>query len=96
MRLNEEEVSIPALLNHKGLLAHVDRALRFRLADGESPVRFVVTETDAEKYRCEIGVIEEDRTGADRHQDSILLLKRQYEAAVERYVGHYGIATSRE
>ena len=30
------------------------------------------------------------------HRRTYQRLKRQYEAAVEQYVGHYGIATSRE
>ena len=63
MRLYEKEVTIPVLPDHKGLLSHIDQALRFRLADGASPLRFVVTETDAEHYQCEIGVMSALRAG---------------------------------
>ena len=72
MRLYEKEVTIPVLPDHKGLLSHIDQALRFRLTDGASPLRFVVTETDAEHYHCEIGVMAEDGDGATRRPESIL------------------------
>ncbi len=71
MRLYEKEVTIPVLPDHKGLLSHIDQALRFRLTHGVSPLRFVVTETDAEHYNCEIGVIAEDGDGAAGCPESI-------------------------
>ena len=45
------------------------------MADGEVPLRFVVTETDAETYHCEIGVTAGD--GADYSPDSILKFIRR-------------------
>ena len=71
MRLYEKEVTIPVLPDHKGLLSHIDQALPFRLTHGASALRFVVTETDAEHYNCEIGVIAEDGDGAAGCPESI-------------------------
>ena len=57
MHLYEEEFVIPVAFEHRDLLSHVDQAMRFRLADVGTPLRFVVTATDAEHYHCEIGVM---------------------------------------
>ena len=56
MRLYEEECLIPVAPKHQDMLSHVDQAMRFRLADAGTPLRFVITATDAEHYHCEIGV----------------------------------------
>ena len=50
MRLYEKEFKVPTLPDHKGLLSHIDQALRFRLRDGASPLRLAVTETDYEVF----------------------------------------------
>ena len=57
VRLYEEEFVIPLAPEHRDLLSHVDQAMQFRLADSGTPLRFVVTATDAEHYHCEIGVM---------------------------------------
>ncbi len=68
MRLSEEEFVIPIAPGHRNLLSHIEQAMRFRLADAGTPLRFVVTETDAEHYHCEIGVMTND---APLESDSI-------------------------
>ena len=72
MRLYEKELTIPVSPDHKDLLSYIDQALQFRLTDGSSPLRFVVTETDAEYYHCEIGVLAEDGDSAARGPESML------------------------
>lgn len=57
MRLSEEEFVIPVAPGHRNLLSHIEQAMRFRLAGGGTPLRFVVTATDSEHYHCEIGVM---------------------------------------
>ena len=68
MRLSEEEFTIPVAPGHRNLLAHFEQAMRFRLADTGTPLRFVVTKTDAAHYHCEIGVL---AGGAAPEADSI-------------------------
>ena len=68
MRLSEEEFVIPIAPGHRNLLSHIEQATRFHLADTGIPIRFVVTQTDAEHYHCEIGVMTND---ASREADSI-------------------------
>lgn len=58
MLVYEEEIEIPAVAGHRGLIAYLEEAVRKRLDKGLLPVRFVITESDARHYRCELGVIE--------------------------------------
>ncbi|MCZ6673939.1 MAG: DUF3326 domain-containing protein, partial [Verrucomicrobia bacterium] len=58
MIVYEKGLSIPYASGHKGLLSHVEQALRFRLPKEENPLRLAITETTDEEYRCEIGVLE--------------------------------------
>ena len=53
----ERGFSIPYAPGHKGLLSHLEQALRFRLPKEENPLRLTITETTDEEYRCEIGVL---------------------------------------
>ncbi len=71
MRLYEEEFVIPVAPGHRDLLSHVDQAMRFRLADAGTPLRFVVTATDVEHYHCEIGVMEGGDTPATPKAETI-------------------------
>ncbi len=57
MRLTEEEFTIPVAPGHRNLLAHIEQAMRFRLAESGKPLRFAVTKTDSAHYHCEIGVM---------------------------------------
>ena len=53
----EKTFSIPAAPAHKGLLAHAEQALAFRLTDGASPLRFAITASNATHYQCELGLL---------------------------------------
>ncbi|MFQ5914143.1 MAG: DUF3326 domain-containing protein [Nitrospinota bacterium] len=57
MFLFEKEFSIPAAPGHNALLSHVAQALQFRLSDKSYPLRFAITESDSDQYRCEVGVL---------------------------------------
>lgn len=58
MRVFEEEIAIPAKTGHQALVDYLAETVRARLAAGLLPVRFVITEMNAQQYRCELGVIE--------------------------------------
>lgn len=58
LRIYEEQIHIPVVAHHRDLLKYLDGAVREYLRPGLLPVRFVVTETDAERYTCELGVID--------------------------------------
>jgi hypothetical protein len=57
LRVHEEELMLPPLEGHKGLLAYLAEAVGERLSPELLPVRFVISGSDAEGYRCEVGVI---------------------------------------
>ena len=68
----EKTFSIPAAPAHKGLLAHAEQALTFRLADGANPLRFVVTASNAEHYQCELGLLADYAAGSKVLHEKIL------------------------
>lgn len=60
MRISERELTIPAPRSERPL-TDVARDVHAHLGEGEVPVRFAVTASDRERWRCEVGVIEGDR-----------------------------------
>ena len=59
MKLIERPIRIRSAPGHRDLIAHIHKALEFRLADGVVPVRFAATHMDETQYQCEIGTLEE-------------------------------------
>jgi hypothetical protein len=57
MLIHEREFDVPLRPGHKDLLAYFADEVAQRLEPGEIPVRFVVSGTDAQCYRCELGVM---------------------------------------
>src|SRR4051794_30905982 len=57
MQLHEQEFTIPASPGREGLIAHLAGAVSRRLRDGEVPVRFAVTRSDAGPFQCELGLM---------------------------------------
>ena len=55
--LVEREMEVAAPHARGGLLDHLARAVLDALGPDETPVRFVVSESDERRYRCEIGVM---------------------------------------
>ena len=57
MYLEEHEIIIPLSYSNESLLIYFERAIRDHLPDGYTPIRFIITKTDKEGYRCELGVL---------------------------------------
>lgn len=57
MFLTEREIDIPAGDGNDSLLAYFEQAIREHLAVDEIPVRFAVTQSSANGYHCELGVL---------------------------------------
>ena len=57
MLLIEREINIPQFKGDGSFLAYFEQNVRDRLSDDEIPVRFVITESDDNKYHCELGVL---------------------------------------
>jgi hypothetical protein len=67
VQLLERRVAIPLAPDHAGLIGHMEKALSFRLGDGEVPVRVAVTAIEDGQYQCEIGCLvgagDDERSG---------------------------------
>ncbi len=57
MLLTEREIDLPKCKSDSSLLAYFKRSLRDHFGTNEIPVRFVVTQSDSDGYRCELGVL---------------------------------------
>ena len=57
LQLLEKSVTIPAALEYRGIIEHIEQTLAFRLTDGERPVRFAVTSVDKETITCDVGCL---------------------------------------
>lgn len=58
MKLVEKEILVPAVPGHRGMIAHINDAVRSGLGDTGIPVRFAITRHDDIHYQCEIGLLE--------------------------------------
>jgi hypothetical protein len=78
MRLYEREWTIPRPCEGRDGLARLAAAAGAQLRPGESPVRFVVTESDAKAFRCEVGLLAADPGQApDPMMPSIFAFRRR-------------------
>jgi len=57
MLLTEREIDIPARQGNTGLLGYFEESIRQYLPANGVPVRFAVTQSDLDKYHCELGIL---------------------------------------
>jgi len=57
MLLTENEILVPPIYSHRGLLRHITMNISRQLKENEIPVRMVVTRTDNKGYHCEVGIL---------------------------------------
>jgi hypothetical protein len=77
MHIFETELEIPARAGHAGLLAQLGEAVQAEFSGELLPVRFVITATTPERYRCEVGVIAGLLESRLRHTCSIFEFERR-------------------
>ena len=63
MRVYEREILVPRARGDAPLLGHLCRCCHDALAENETPIRFVVTRTDAEGHHCEVAVASDPPPG---------------------------------
>jgi hypothetical protein len=59
MLLTGQEIKVPTNKGSRSLLEYFSHAISGKMQAGRIPVRFAVTQSDAEGYNCELGVLEE-------------------------------------
>jgi hypothetical protein len=77
VKLAETEITIPVAPGHRNLIAHIRKAVEFRLGDGAVPVRFAATAMDDTHYHCEFGTIEGLDAADGKPPDSIFRFRRR-------------------
>ncbi|TDI64154.1 MAG: DUF3326 domain-containing protein [Alphaproteobacteria bacterium] len=77
LQLLEKSVTIPATPGNRGVIEHIEKALSFRFAEGEIPVRLVIASVDDGKYFCEIGCLVGSDVSIAQDRDSIFALRRR-------------------
>jgi hypothetical protein len=58
LRLFEREVTVPATNGHARLLSELEQAIDHQIPTDQIPVRFAMSESSNESYRCEVGLLE--------------------------------------
>ncbi len=80
VKLVEKEILIPVAPDHRNLIAHIQKAVEFRLGSGAVPVRFATTRMDESHYHCEFGTIEGlDVPSADQPESIFRFVPRKIE-----------------
>ena len=82
MLLYEKEITIPAVKGHRDLLSYLKKKVLENLPANEIPIRFVVTQSNAYEYQCEVGVLTNINGVCNIDRNAILdFHKRKYESA---------------
>lgn len=80
MLIYEKELNIPVAPGHQNLITHFANRVKALLPSDEIPVRFAVTATDENRYRCEIGMMSGmDKLPFDRPESIFEFRKRKIE-----------------
>jgi hypothetical protein len=66
MQIIEEQLPIPVVLGHVGLLEYLSKSVAASLPPGSQPIRFVVSKTGESHYDAEVGVLIEPHVKYDR------------------------------
>jgi len=69
--ISEQEINIPAEPIDRDIFSHIERNLQPHLTNDAWPVRFVVTESDGQTFRCEVGTMSRSGLNRDRSLGSI-------------------------
>jgi hypothetical protein len=87
MQISEERFRIPKIPAHAGLLNYFRQSLAASLTDGAQPIRFLISKTDTDNYRGEVGVLS-DGGAADRAIASIFRIRHR---ALENQAAFNGV-----
>ena len=57
MFVEERDLDLPLAPGHRGLISHVEEAIKFRLTGDSTVTRFFVAGTEENRYRCGVGLL---------------------------------------
>lgn len=79
MNVIDKPINVPPLPTGARLLPHLASSVERALHADEVPVRFVVTESDAAGFRCELAVLSQPANHPDRPPSIFKFRRREYE-----------------
>ena len=86
MHLYEMEFEVSAAPKHRGMLAHIAAVVNSHMQNASAiPIRLVVTDSDHNSYRCEVGVIAGDLPIGCPNPESIFRFVRRRLAASDGF-----------
>lgn len=85
MRLSELELELPRHSGNGSLIAHIASHPQLNLISGATPLRFVVTGMLDGNYRCEVGLMTQDRQSPHHHPPSIFEFRPRKFESQERF-----------
>jgi hypothetical protein len=93
LQLLEKSITIPAAPGHRGLIEHIQKAVSFRFAAGEIPVRLAIVSIDDSNYICEVGFLDRSDIAVENDDNSIFELKRRDGTTAEQFNAVYIVPT---
>ena len=93
LHLIERTISVPRVAGDRDLVSHFEKALSFRLSEGDIPIRFVVTGADDETYQCEVGCLIGDDGENSAATPSIFELRRRGPVRSDQFVAVFIVPT---
>lgn len=57
MIIYQRDIDIPKYNGNDSIIDYFERQIKIKIDEGEIPIRFVITKTDNNKYKCELGVL---------------------------------------
>ena len=85
MHLIQTEIELPAPKGQGSILAHLARETDTRLADGATPIRFVVAESNENLYRCEVAALHGNGNSVSLSRDSLFRFARRKVENTQRF-----------
>ena len=78
--LVENEFDVPMAPGHRNLLDHISKVMKFRFGDHLWPIRLVITNTESDRYHCEVGALGgKDSCGFEAPDSVMRFVRREIE-----------------
>lgn len=85
IEIYEQSFKIPVVQSHKDLLSYFKKFIANHLAEGQIPIRFVITGMDSEHYFCELGIIKTEEARFINSAPSIFSFEKRKFQSIDQF-----------